>query len=513
MSHSASYSAFLDRLGGVNDLLNALSILQWDSRTMMPPGGVMSRARQIATLLGAAREKLLSDETRRVVDAAMAEVSKLPAEAAERRSVEQTVAAIAFHERIPAALQTERAELKTIANAAWIKARADSDFAAFAPYLERVVDLARRTADAIGYADHPYDALVAIYEPGETKRSLDALFGELRRGIGPILAKVLAAPEPKADFLERHFPRDRQFAVARRLAETIGYDFQRGRLDDTVHPFEISFTRDDVRITTRFYENYLPPSVFGALHEAGHGIYEQGVDPVYTRSPLATDLVGWYAVGGTSFGAHESQSRLYENHVGRSRRFWELHFGVLRDAFPEALADVDAEAFFRAVNRIRPGLIRVEADELTYDYHIMLRVEIEAALMDGSLKVADLPAVWNETIRRELGVAVPDDRRGVLQDIHWSTCQIGTFCNYTIGNVMAAQLFERALSDEPAIAARLQGGDYEPLRSWLAHHVHQHGRRYGRDELLVKATGRPLDPKPYIAYLGRKYGEVYGFGG
>jgi len=506
-----SYSAFLERLGGVNDLLNALSILQWDSRTMMPPGGVASRAHQIATLTGAAREMLLSDETRRLADRAMSETAKLPPDAAERRAVEQTAAAIAFHSRIPGALQKERAELKTIANAAWVQARAASDFAAFSPWLERIVGLARRTADAIGYAEHPYDALVGIYEPGETKRSLGALFGDLRQGIGPILASVLAAPEPRADFLERHFPRERQFAFARTLAAAIGYDFERGRLDDTVHPFEISFTRNDVRITTRFYENYLPPSVFGALHEAGHGIYEQGVDPAYTRTPLATDLVGWYAVGGTSFGAHESQSRLYENHVGRSRRFWELHYGQLRDAFPEALADVDAEAFFRAVNRIKPGLIRVEADELTYDYHIMLRVEIEAALMDGSLKVADLPAVWNETIRRELGVEVPDDRRGVLQDIHWSTCQIGTFCNYTIGNVMAAQLFERALADEPAIGAGLESGDYQPLRGWLAHHVHQHGRRYGRDELLTMATGRALDPKPYIAYLGRKYGEVYGF--
>ncbi len=506
-----SYSAFLDRLGGVNDLLNSLSILQWDSRTMMPPGGVMARSRQISTLLGAARDMLLADETRRLVDGAMAEVAHLPPDAPERRAVEHTSAAIAFHERIPAALQKERAELKTIANAAWVQARAASDFRAFAPHLEKVVDLARRTADAIGYDEHPYDALVAIYEPGETRRSLGALFGELRRGIGPVLARVLASPEPRADFLERSFPRDRQFAFAKRMAATIGYDFERGRLDDTVHPFEISFTRDDVRITTRFYENFLPASLFGALHEAGHGIYEQGVDPAYTRTPLATDLVGWYAVGGTSFGAHESQSRLYENHVGRSRGFWELHYAALRDTFPEALHDVDADAFFRAVNRIRPGLIRVEADELTYDYHIMLRVEIEAALMDGSLEVADLPAVWNETIRRELGVAVPDDRRGVLQDIHWSTCQIGSFSTYTIGNVMAAQLFERARQDDLGIASGLDRGDYGPLQRWLGQHIHQHGRRYGRDELLVMATGRKLDPAPYIAYLGRKYAEVYGF--
>lgn len=505
-----SHAAFQERLGEVNDLLNALSILQWDSRTMMPPGGVSSRASQIATLTGAARNLLLADDTRRLTEAALRDAESLAPAAPERRAAEQTVAAIAFHARIPAALQKQRAELKTIANAEWVKARAASDFAAFAPYLEQVVEVSRRYADAIGYEAHPYDALVAIYEPGETVASLRRLFGELRSAIGPILAAVMAAPEPRADFLERRFPREAQFAVAKRLAAAVGYDFERGRLDDTVHPFEVSFTRNDVRITTRFYEDYLPPSVFGALHEAGHGIYEQGVDPAYTRTPLATDLVGWYAVGGTSFGAHESQSRLYENHIGRSRRFWELHYGILRDAFPEALADVDAEAFFRAVNRIRPGLIRVEADELTYDYHIMLRVEIEAALMDGSLKVKDLPEVWNETIRRELKTEVPDDRRGVLQDIHWSTCQIGTFCNYTIGNVMAAQLFEKAAAEAP-IAAGLEAGDYAPLQGWLAHHVHRHGRRYGRDELLRMAVGRTLDPAPYIAYLRRKYAGLYGF--
>jgi carboxypeptidase Taq len=506
-----SYSAFLERLGAVNDVLNSISILQWDSRTMMPAGGVATRASQIATLTGAARELLLSDETRRLTDAALADVSKLPSDAAERRAVEQTQAAIAFHARIPAALQKRRAELKTVANAAWVKARADSDFKAFAPYLAQVVEASRQYAEAIGYDEHPYDALVQIYEPGETVRSLKRLFGELMTGIAPILAAVLASPEPPADFLERDFPQERQHAFASRLAEIIGFDFGRGRLDNTVHPFEISFTRNDVRITTRFYENYLPPSVFGALHEAGHGIYEQGVEPSYTRTPLATDLIGYYAVGGTSFGAHESQSRLYENHVGRSRRFWQLHYAELQKTFPESLRDVDAEAFFRAVNRIRPGLIRVEADELTYDFHIMLRVEIESALMDGSLKIADLPGVWNETIKRELHVDVPDDRRGVLQDIHWSTCQIGTFCNYTIGNVMGAQLFERALQDDAAIEAGLESGDYAPLKTWLAQAIHQHGRRYSRDELLVMATGRPLDPAPYIAYLGRKYSEVYGF--
>ncbi len=439
----------------------------------------------------------------------MREVEGLPADDARRRSVEQAAHAIAFHSRIPGALQKRRAELKTVANAAWIKARAESDFSIFRPHLEQVVEVARAYADAIGYEGHPYDALMSIYEPGETVASLTTLFAALRAGISPVLKAVTAAEQPRADFLTRTYPIEKQKAFAERMAAIVGYDFRRGRLDNTVHPFEISFTRNDVRITTRFYENFLPPSLFGALHEAGHGIYEQNVDPAYTRTPLATDLVGYYAVGGVSFGAHESQSRLYENHVGRSRVFWKLHFAELQATFPEALHDVDAETFYRAVNRARPGFIRVEADELTYDFHIMLRTEIEKQLVDGSLPVKDLPEAWNAIIKSELGLDVPNDAQGVLQDIHWSTCQIGTFCNYTIGNVMAAQLMETARRTTPAIQAGLDSGDYAPLMAWLTEHVHQHGRRFTRDELLVRSTGRALDPAPYVAYLRGKMEDVY----
>lgn len=505
-----AYQNFQERVASVNDVLNAVSILQWDQRTMMPPGGIETRSKQISTLIGVARDLLLADETRRAVDGATKELAGLPEDSPERRAVAQTEAAIAFHSRVPAKLQKRRAELKSSANALWIEARAKSDFAMFRPVLEEVVELSRAYADAIGYAEHPYDALMSIYEPGETIASLKVLFAQLRAGIRPILDTVLAAKEPRADFLERRYPKERQHALALKLSEIVGYDLKRGRLDDTVHPFEISFTRNDVRITTRFYENYLPPSVFGALHEAGHGIYEQGVDPAYTRTTLATDLVGYYAVGGVSFGAHESQSRLYENHVGRSRAFWRLHFPLLREAFPGTLDDVDAETFYRAVNRARPGFIRVEADELTYDAHIMLRVELESQLIDGSLKVKDLPEAWNAIIARDLGLKVPEDRLGVLQDIHWSTCQIGTFCNYTIGNVMAAQLFETANRVRPDIRQALDVGDYAPLRTWLGETIHQHGRRFTRDELLVKATGRALEAKPYLAYLASKAEDVYG---
>jgi carboxypeptidase Taq len=499
----------MDAMGRVNDLLNTQSILNWDARTMMPEGGHETRGKQLATLSVMTRDLLVSDDTRKKLDAAEAEVASFSDAAVEKVMVAQVREAIDYHLAIPADLTRRRAELGSIGHAVWARARAESDFGQFAPILEQTVALNREMAEAIGYSEHPYDALMYRFEPGETVATLKPLFERLRQGLQPLVRAIAEREQPRFDFLERHYPVDRQHAFALRMSEKVGYDLHRGRLDTTLHPFEVSFTRNDVRITTRFNPNYMAASLFGALHEAGHGLYEQGVDPAYTRTPFATDLVGLYAVGGVSFGAHESQSRLWENHVGRSREFWQVNFTEAQNFYPEQLADVTAEEFFRAVNRCKPGLIRVEADELTYDFHVMLRTDIEAALIDGSLAVKDLPEAWNAKIKEYLGLDVPNDAQGVLQDVHWSSGQIGTFCNYTIGNVMAGQLFETAKKDN-AIADGLARGDYEPLRHFMVDNIHQHGRRYGRDELLVKATGRRLDPEPYIAHLTSKYSELYG---
>jgi carboxypeptidase Taq len=271
-----------------------------------------------------------------------------------------------------------------------------------------------------------------------------------------------------------------------------------------VHPFEVSFTRDDVRITTRSNRNYLPASLFGTAHEIGHGLYEQGVSSAH-RTGFATDLIGLYAVGGTSFGAHESQSRLWENHVVRSRDFWRLHFPQLQASFPAQLGDVTGEDFYRAVTHIEPGLIRVEADELTYDLHVMMRVDIECALMDGSIEIADLPDVWNAAIQRDLGVTVPHDGQGVLQDIHWSSGYIGSFPSYTIGNVMTAQLMDTLRQEDAELDDAISQGRYTQLAYQLRSRIWQHGRYYSRDELLVRASGRTLDAAPYLAYLRQKY--------
>ncbi|RDI62043.1 carboxypeptidase M32 [Microvirga subterranea] len=505
MTQQASIAALNERVAAVNDVLNATSVLTWDSRTMMPPGGAETRGQQIATLTRVARDLLLSSETEAALGNAERAIESLPDDAPERRIVAQTRHAFEHHRRVPASLIQERAALRTVAQAAWIEGRAKSDFSIFAPHLARTVELSRAYADCIGWSEHPYDAMVSIYEPGETASSLKRLFATLRSSMQPILDAARSRPAPRSDFLFREFPEEGQRAFGLSMAEKLGYDLKRGRLDTTVHPFEVSFTRNDVRITTRYNRNYLPASLFGTAHETGHGLYEQGVDPAYTRTTLATDLVGLYAVGGTSFGAHESQSRLWENHVVRSRTFWQLHFPELQRHFPDQLGDVSAEEFYRAVTRVEPGFIRVEADELTYDFHIMLRVDIECALMDGSLPVADLPAAWNAAIKRDLGLDVPNDSKGVLQDVHWSTGYIGSFPTYTIGNVMAAQVMETLRRQDVGLDAAVDAGDYAGLADALRGKIWQHGRRFMRDELLVRETGRGLDPAPYLAYLQGKY--------
>ena len=505
MTQQAPLMALNERIAAVNDVLNAASVLIWDSRTMMPAGGAETRGCQIATLTRVARDLLLAPETETALDEAERGIEGLPEDSPERRIVLQTRHAIEHHRRVPASLIQARAALRTVAQAAWIEARSKSDFSIFAPHLARTLALSRDYADCIGWSGHPYDAMVSIYEPGETAASLKSLFASLRAGLLPVLDAARSQPAPRSDFLFRDFPEKGQRAFGLSLSEKLGYDLQRGRLDTTVHPFEVSFTRNDVRITTRYNRNYLPASIFGTAHETGHGLYEQGVDPAHTRTTLATDLVGLYAVGGTSFGAHESQSRLWENHIVRSRTFWRLHFSDLQGYFPDQLGDVDVEEFYRAVTRVVPGFIRVEADELTYDLHIMLRVEIESALMDGSLPVADLPGAWNALIKRDLDLDVPDDARGVLQDVHWSTGYIGSFPTYTIGNVMAAQVMETLRTQNQALDAAIEAGKYEVLAEELRTRIWRHGRRFDRDELLERVTGRRLDPKPYLAYLAGKY--------
>ena len=353
------YTALLEIDGRVNDLLNAGSVLSWDARTMMPKGGGATRSKQLATLAVAARNQLCSDEMKRALDAAETEVAGKPEDSVEARITQQVREAIAYHERIPTELLHRKTELGSAAHQVWAEARREADFSIFAEALGTMVEINREMAHAIGFEAHPYDALMYRFEPGTTKAGLDKLFAHLREGMLPLVKAIAEAEKPRSDFLSREFPVDAQMDFAMKMAQRIGYYTDRGRLDLTVHPFEVSFTRNDVRITTRVASDYMPMSLFGALHEAGHAMYEQNVDPAYTRTPLATDLISLYAVGGVSFGAHESQSRLWENHVGRSRAFWFNHMDEIRAAYPGLLDDVDAEEFYRAVNRSQPDFIRV----------------------------------------------------------------------------------------------------------------------------------------------------------
>ncbi|WP_427024575.1 carboxypeptidase M32 [Aureimonas ureilytica] len=503
MSHASEVLA--EEIGAINDILCAVALLQWDNRTMMPTGGAQTRGHQIATLKGIARERLMSTATRQAVDGLLTETEGRADDDPSRRAVLTVQAAIAHHERVDGAMLRRQAELGPVAGAAWAKARETNDFALFLPYLTESVALARESAEAIGHDGHPYSAMVALYEPGETAGSIKAFFSTLRAGIFPILDT--ARGRARDDLFDRRFPVEAQRALCREFAELTGYDFERGRIDTAVHPFEISLTRSDVRITTRYREEFLPGALFGTMHEAGHGLYEQNVSPNLTRTVFATDLILLYAVGGTSFGAHESQSRLWENHVGRSLAFWQRNLPRLKSHFPGLVDDVSPERFTRAVNHVEPGFIRVEADELTYDLHVMLRAEIEAALMDGSLLPRDLPGAWNEAVRRDLGLEVPDDRRGCLQDVHWSSGYFGSFPTYTIGNVMAAQLMEALRAKDPGLDASLAEGDYGRLRDHLTNAVCRHGRSRSRDEILREATGEALTPGPYLRYLEAKFAD------
>lgn len=493
----------LELSGRVNDLLNAASLLAWDSRTMMPASGNATRGLQISTLTVAARDLLCSDEMRRAADAADAQNGTPEAD-----MISAVRKAIAYHDRIPAELVRRRNALAVTAHDVWAEACRKKDFAIFRPALEETVEVCRTWAECAGYDGHPYDALLELYEPGNTVANLTPLLGRLRDHIVPLAREVHGKDQPDDGFLAQDFPEDVQMGVAGELARRIGYNMDQGRLDIALHPFEISFTREDVRLTTWIDRNWLPKSIFTTLHEAGHGIYEQNVDAAYTRTPLATDFILLYAVGGVSFGMHESQARLWENHVGRARSFWDHNFGLLRDAFPEQLAGQTVETFWRAVNRSRPSAKRSFAGELTYDLHTILRTELEKDLIGGTLKVAEVRDAWNAMTEEMLGVSVRDDTESVLQDVHWPTGQFGTFCNYTIGNIVAAQLFETA-TQEDHVQDGLDAGDYAPLRNWLTDKVHVHGRRYVRDEILTAATGRPLDPEPYLAHLDRRFEAVY----
>jgi carboxypeptidase Taq len=488
-------------LAEVFDLQHAAAVLNWDQDTYMPAGGVRYRADQMATLRRVAHERFVTDEVGELLEKAEADTADLPEDSDERSLVRVTRREYDKSRRVPAELIAEIARSASEARPAWVRSRRESDWARFAPHLARNVQLNQQLAQLLGYEDHPYDALLDRIEPEMTHAQLQRLFEELKAAVVPLLRQISERRGAVEDaFLRRDYDEDKQLAFALAITERFGYDLDRGRMDLTAHPFCTAFGRGDVRITTRVYRDFVSPCLFGTMHESGHAMYNQGVDARLDRTPL------W---AGASPGFHESQSRLWENLVGRSRPFWSWAFPQLQAVFPGSLGDVDAESFYRAVNKVQPSFIRVEADEVTYNLHILLRFELENDLLESRLSVADVPDAWRTKMREYVGVEPPDDGRGPLQDVHWSGVAFAVFPSYTLGNVMGAQLMRKARADLPELDADIEKGNFADLLFWLQENVYRHGRKFTPGELLQRVTGEALSAQPWIEYARAKFGEIY----
>ncbi len=479
------------RLQELRDLGAAAALLSWDQEVMLPPRGAPARARQSAALAGVLHERLCDPALGRLLaEAAAAGAAGLDA-AAVREATRDRDRAV----RVPRELVTELAAATSVAQQAWVGARERADWAAFAPHLARLVALKRREAEAVGYDAEPYDALLDEFEPGARAATLTPLFARLREEIVALLGTVGDAPAEGP--LTGDFPIARQETLSREVLAFMGFDLEAGRLDVSAHPFTTGTSRGDVRLTTRYDPRDLRVGLYATIHEAGHGLYEQGIPDELAGTPLAD---------AASLGIHESQSRLWENMIGRSREFWEHWAPRVRALFPDRLEGVTAEAMYRAVNAVRPSLIRIEADEVTYNLHIVLRFELERALLAGEIAVEDLPAHWNARLRETLGVRPADDAEGVLQDIHWACGLFGYFPTYTLGNLYAAQFHAQACRDIGDLPGLIARGDTAPLLAWLRAKIHARGRILPAQELCREVTGRGLETGPFVAYLRAKFG-------
>ncbi len=489
------------RLQEVFDLEHAGAVLYWDQATYMPPGGAEARGRQIALLSRLAHERLTDPQIGRLLDALQPYADSLPYDSDDAGLIRVTRREYEKAVRVPPALVAEMASHFAATYQAWTEARPANDFAQMQPLLEKTLDLSRRLAECFPGYERIADPLIALADYGMTTAKVQAVFAELRAALVP-LVQAIASQEPADNAcLLQHFPEAEQLAFGLEVIRDYGYDFERGRQDKTHHPFMTKFSLGDVRITTRVQERDLGDALFSTLHEAGHAMYGQGINRAFEGTPLAT---------GTSAGVHESQSRLWENLVGRSRAFWEHYYPRLQARFPEQLGRVPLDTFYRAINRVQPSLIRVDADEVTYNLHVMIRFDLEVQLLEGTLAVKDLPEAWRARYQADLGVAAPDDCNGVLQDVHWYSGRIGgVFQGYTLGNIMSALFYGAAVAAHPAIPAEIAQGKFETLRGWLRERVYQHGSKFTAEELIQRVDGGALRIEPYIHYLRTKYGELY----
>ena len=490
----APYRKLLKRSREIALISGAAEALNWDIETYMPPKALGFRADQLAHMSGHTHRLFTARKVGEWLSAC--EQHGFPSGSPEAANVREWRRLYERATKLPASLVEKFERARAHAREAWKKARHESNFRLFQPHLEKLLKLTRQKADCWGFAESPYDALAEGFEPGIRTSQLRALFTELRPAIGGVLATAVerSAGTP-ADLLDGDYPIAAQQGLNRRVAEALGFDFEAGRIDTTTHPFCITLGPGDCRLTTRYNERNFTQSLYGILHEAGHGLYEQGLPAEHYGTPLGV---------AASLGIHESQSRLWENHVGRSPAFWEYWHPVACEYFPE-LKRLAPEQLAAAANRVAPSFIRVEADQVTYDLHILLRFEVETRLLEGQLPVAEVPALWNQEFEKLLGLKVTRDADGCLQDIHWSLGDFGYFPTYTLGNLNAAQLMHRATLDLPGLETDLARGHYRPLLAWLREKVHGHGLRYQPQELMQQATGEPTRANYHLDYLRKKF--------
>jgi carboxypeptidase Taq len=502
MTPQETYQELLARAREIALIGSTNAVLGWDQEVNMPPKGAEWRAQQSAYLSGLAHRKATEHqigELLAVLEASDLVQDPLSDEAVNirewRHSYDREI-------KLPTDFVEKYSHTASLAQNVWAQARAANDFSLYAPKLAELIELTKQKADYIGYDDKPYDALLDEFEPGEKTENVKRLFAGLRDELVPFLQAILASPhQPDASIIEdRDYPIERQRILGEMASVAFGLDYASARLDVSTHPFSTNFGPGDQRITTRYRARNLGDSLFGTMHETGHALYEQNMPAAFFGMPRGSAV---------SLGIHESQSRTWENLVGRSKAFWQHFFPITRQLFPQALADVSLEDFYFAINAVKPGFIRVDADEVTYNLHIMLRFEIEQAIINENLPVDDIPARWNALFKAYLGLDVPSDTLGVLQDIHWSFGAMGYFPTYALGNLYSAQFFARARHDLPDLDASFARGDFSPLLDWLRQNIHQHGQRYRAADLAQVVTGSPLDYKPFMAYLREKYTPLY----
>jgi carboxypeptidase Taq len=504
MSDQKEYSPKMQKLvelaAELEDLGHISAVLGWDQQINMPPGGTEERGLQSAAIGRIMHEKITSDEVAQLIEDLVEEVGDLEAETDEARMVKVSKRAVEKRTKVPLSLLMENIQATTMAHEAWVKAKKQSDFSIFQPHLEKIIDLRKQYADLFKPYDHVYDPLLDDFEPGMKTAEVQEIFNKLRPQQVELVAAIAEKEPPDNSFIKQYYKEEYQQIIGRDVITRFGYDWNRGRLDEAPHPFTTGFGYGDVRITTRYLKDDGGSALFSTMHESGHAMYDQGVPKKYRRHPLS---------GAASLAIHESQSRLWENLVGRSREFWTFFYPSMQMLFPEYLSNVSLGDFYRGINKVEPTLIRVEADEATYNLHIMLRLEIEIGLMEGTIEVADLPEIWNAKMEDYLGVTPPDDARGVLQDIHWSGGMVGYFPTYALGNLASVQLWDKMLEEHPNIPNQIAKGQFEAILGWMREHVHQYGRKFEPQEIMQKATGSKITPEPYMAYLNQKYGEIY----